>query len=96
MNVNLTGMFLSCKHVMPYLVEQGGGAIINISSVPPSASIMALVSSAESSRRSTSNSFAPSCAKVMAVARPFPSRLAGTHDDGHLVLQSLAHLILLY
>ncbi len=33
LNVNLKGMFLSCKHVMPYLVEQGGGAIINISSV---------------------------------------------------------------
>ena len=33
LNVNLKGMFLSCKHVMPYLVEQGGGAIVNISSV---------------------------------------------------------------
>ena len=33
LDVNLKGMFLSCKHVMPYLVEQGGGAIINISSV---------------------------------------------------------------
>ncbi len=33
LEVNLKGMFLSCKHVMPYLVERGGGAIINISSV---------------------------------------------------------------
>ncbi len=33
LNVNLKGMFLSCKHVMPFMVAAGGGAIINISSV---------------------------------------------------------------
>lgn len=30
--VNQTGVFLACKHVLPAMVEQGGGAIVNISS----------------------------------------------------------------
>ncbi|MCZ6628756.1 MAG: SDR family NAD(P)-dependent oxidoreductase [SAR324 cluster bacterium] len=33
LNVNLKGMFLSCKHVMPYMAAQGSGVIINISTV---------------------------------------------------------------
>jgi NAD(P)-dependent dehydrogenase (short-subunit alcohol dehydrogenase family) len=33
MKVNLKSMFLTCKHVIPYMEKQGGGAIINISSV---------------------------------------------------------------
>ncbi|MGM7671126.1 SDR family NAD(P)-dependent oxidoreductase [Microbacterium sp. A93] len=32
MDVNLTGVFLSCKHVLPSLMERGGGAIVNIAS----------------------------------------------------------------
>ena len=32
MNVNLKGMFLSCQAVLPQMIEQGGGAILNISS----------------------------------------------------------------
>jgi len=32
-DVNLKGMFLTCKHVLPVMREQGSGAIINISSV---------------------------------------------------------------
>ncbi len=32
-NVNLKGMFLSCKHVLPIMREQGSGAIVNISSI---------------------------------------------------------------
>ncbi len=31
--VNLKSMFLTCKHVLPTMVEQGGGAIVNISSI---------------------------------------------------------------
>lgn len=33
MNVNATGTFLTCKAVLPIMVQQGGGAIINISSI---------------------------------------------------------------
>lgn len=31
--VNLRGMVLACKHVLPVMRDQGGGAIVNISSV---------------------------------------------------------------
>ncbi|RJP18443.1 MAG: SDR family oxidoreductase [Candidatus Abyssobacteria bacterium SURF_5] len=30
---NLKGMFLTCKHVLPYMEKQGSGAIVNISSL---------------------------------------------------------------
>lgn len=33
LNVNLRGAFLTCKHVLPAMVRQGRGAIVNISSV---------------------------------------------------------------
>ncbi|VTU25713.1 SDR family NAD(P)-dependent oxidoreductase [Variovorax sp. PBL-E5] len=29
---NLKSVFLSCKHVLPHMVEQGGGAIVNLAS----------------------------------------------------------------
>jgi NAD(P)-dependent dehydrogenase (short-subunit alcohol dehydrogenase family) len=32
-NVNVKSAFLTCKHVLPLMVEQGGGAIVNISSI---------------------------------------------------------------
>lgn len=33
MDVNLKGFFLTCKRVLPEMVRQGGGAIVNVSSV---------------------------------------------------------------
>jgi len=33
LDVNLRGVFLTCKHVLPVMVRQGKGAIVNISSV---------------------------------------------------------------
>ena len=33
MDVNLTSMFLTCKHTVPVMREQGSGAIVNISSL---------------------------------------------------------------
>lgn len=32
-DVNLKSMFLTCKHVLPHMERQGGGAIVNISSI---------------------------------------------------------------
>lgn len=32
LRVNLKSMYLTCKHVLPYMEKQGGGVIINISS----------------------------------------------------------------
>lgn len=36
--VNVTGMFLTCKHVLPLMREAGGGSITNVSSVAAVAS----------------------------------------------------------
>ena len=33
LDVNLTGVFLTCKHVLPWMLAAGGGAIVNVSSV---------------------------------------------------------------
>lgn len=33
MQVNLKGTFLACKHVLPIMKKQGGGAVVNIASV---------------------------------------------------------------
>jgi len=33
MDVNLKSVFLTCKHVLPHMVEQGSGAIVNIASI---------------------------------------------------------------
>ena len=33
MEVNLKSMFLTCKHVLPAMARQGGGAVVNIGSV---------------------------------------------------------------
>ncbi len=32
-DVNLKGTFLVCKHVLPLLLEQGGGSVVNIASI---------------------------------------------------------------
>ena len=33
LDVNLKSVFLTCKHALPHMVMQGGGAIVNISSI---------------------------------------------------------------
>lgn len=33
LDINLTGAFLACKHVLPVMLRQGKGAIVNVSSV---------------------------------------------------------------
>jgi len=31
--VNLKSMYLTCRHVLPHMVDQGGGAIVNVASI---------------------------------------------------------------
>lgn len=33
MDINVTSMFLTCKHVIPSMLDRGGGSIVNVSSV---------------------------------------------------------------
>jgi len=33
MDVNVKGMFLLCKHLLPLMIESGGGAVVNTSSI---------------------------------------------------------------
>ncbi len=39
MNVNVKGVFLACKHAIPLMIRQGGGAIVNVASVVSSIGI---------------------------------------------------------
>lgn len=43
LDINLKGMFLSCKYAVPLLRKQGGGAIVNLSSVQAFASQKSVV-----------------------------------------------------
>ena len=33
MDINLNGAFLTCKHILPIMLDQGSGAIVNVSSI---------------------------------------------------------------
>jgi len=57
--------------------------------LPPSSSIIRVVSSADSSRLSTATTEAPSRANSIAIAR----RLPGAHHNRHPVLQALTHFL---
>jgi NAD(P)-dependent dehydrogenase (short-subunit alcohol dehydrogenase family) len=41
LNVNLRGMFFCCKHAVPHMQKQGGGAIVNVASIGSLVGIMA-------------------------------------------------------
>ena len=51
--VNVTGMFLMCKHAIPKMIEGGGGAIINVSSI---ASVRSFPDAAYTSSKGAVNS----------------------------------------
>ena len=42
MSVNLKSVFLTCKHVLPYMEKQGSGSIVNISSINATRTLPAL------------------------------------------------------
>jgi NAD(P)-dependent dehydrogenase (short-subunit alcohol dehydrogenase family) len=58
-NVNVKSMYLTCKHVIPYMEKQGGGSIVNISSI---ASICASPMLAYKTSKSAVNSLTHSIA----------------------------------
>jgi NAD(P)-dependent dehydrogenase (short-subunit alcohol dehydrogenase family) len=58
-NVNVKSMYLTCKHVIPYMEKQGGGSIINISSI---ASVCATPMLAYKTSKSAVNSLTHSIA----------------------------------
>lgn len=58
-SVNAKSVFLTCKHVMPYMENQGSGSIVNISSI---ASVAASAMLAYKSSKSAVNSFTHSIA----------------------------------
>ena len=62
-NVNVKSMYLTCKYVIPYMEEQGSGAIVNISSI---ASICATPMLAYKSSKSAVNSLTHSIAAMYA------------------------------
>lgn len=33
MNINVKGIFLTCKYALPHMIEQGGGSIVNVASI---------------------------------------------------------------
>jgi len=53
LEVNLTGMFLMCKQVLPRMIEGGGGSIINVSTV---ASVRSFPDAAYSASKGAVNS----------------------------------------
>lgn len=58
-SVNVRSVFLTCKHVMPFMEKQGGGSIVNISSI---ASVCASAMLAYKSSKSALNSLTHSIA----------------------------------
>jgi NAD(P)-dependent dehydrogenase (short-subunit alcohol dehydrogenase family) len=61
--VNVKSMYLTCKHVIPCMEEQGGGAIVNISSI---ASVCATPMLAYKTSKSAVNSLTHSIAMMYA------------------------------
>lgn len=62
-NINVKSMYLTCKHVIPYMEQQGGGSIINISSI---ASVCATPMLAYKTSKSAVNSLTHSIAFMYA------------------------------
>ena len=88
MDVNLKGMYLCCKQVMPHLIRQGSGVVLNVSSI---ASIMATGAVAYKSSKAAVNALtqglaieaAPHGVRVNAIAPGFfPTDIAtGVTDE---------------
>jgi NAD(P)-dependent dehydrogenase (short-subunit alcohol dehydrogenase family) len=77
MNVDLRGVFLCCKHVIPAMMKQGGGSIINISSghaiatLPDTEMYAAAKAGVNGMTRSMALSFGPHGIRVNAICPGF-------------------------
>ena len=77
-NVNLTGMFLSCKYVLPVMEKQESGSIVNISSAAAVASAPYLA-------------YKTSKAGVNAMTHAIAMRYAGKGIRANVIMPGLMH-----
>ena len=78
LNVNLKSMFLLCKFAVPYMLSQGGGAIVNISSINAIRTLPAL-----------SLAYGVSKAGVIALTREIAVQYAPQHIRANAILPGM-------
>jgi NAD(P)-dependent dehydrogenase (short-subunit alcohol dehydrogenase family) len=78
MRVNLKSMFLTCKHVLPQMVRQGGGAIVNIAST-----------NAIRSMPVAAVAYAASKAAIVALTREIAMEYAGKNIRANTIMPGL-------
>ncbi len=79
MAVNVKSMFLTCKHVLPHMERQGGGAIVNIASMNAIRSLTGVIATA----------YAASKAAVIALTREIAIEYAAKGIRANVVLPGL-------
>jgi NAD(P)-dependent dehydrogenase (short-subunit alcohol dehydrogenase family) len=98
MDVNVKSMYLTCRHVLPHMVRQGKGSVINVSSIAsfhslgyPSVSYCASKGAVNALTRNIALHYAPRRAMQRDPARPLEhpahprlgdQRLSGSGGDG--------------
>jgi NAD(P)-dependent dehydrogenase (short-subunit alcohol dehydrogenase family) len=78
LNVNLKSMFLLCKSAIPYMLKQGSGAIVNISSINAIRTLPAL-----------SLAYGVSKAGVIALTREIAVQYASKHIRANAILPGM-------
>lgn len=78
MRVNVKSMFLTCKHALPVMVQQGGGAIVNIASTNAIRSMPAIAIA-----------YAASKAAVIALTREIAMEYAGKNIRANTIMPGL-------
>ena len=87
MAVNLRSMFLTCKHVLPAMVAQGGGAVVNIGSIAvvPFTRAVALEYAAKGIR---ANTVVPGLMHTPMIVEPLKEAYAGGDVDKMIEIRS--------
>lgn len=78
LNVNVKSMFLLCKSVVPHMLKQGGGAIVNIASINAIRTLPTL-----------SPAYAVSKAGVLALTRDIAVEYASRHIRANAILPGM-------